>query len=101
MDKESKRTGANPALNGLLPASPEGEGGGGVRQPQKRMRAVESGNPRKRGGQPGNRNAVKTGWNTAEVRAIRSTIWQHQRITRAMLREARAFFAEHQNGQTP
>jgi hypothetical protein len=101
MDEESKRTGANPALNGVLPAPPGGEGGGGVCKPQKRIRAVQSGNPRKRGGQPGNRNAVKTGWNTAEVRALRSVIWQHQRVTRAMVREARAFFAEQQNRQTP
>jgi hypothetical protein len=27
------------------------------------------------------------------VRAIRSMIWQHQRTTKAMLREARAYFA--------
>jgi hypothetical protein len=57
------------------------------------MRTVQSGEPRKRGGQPGNRNAVKTGWNTAEVRAIRSMIWRNQRSTKAMLREARAYLA--------
>ena len=44
---------------------------------------------RRRGAQPGNRQALKTGLYTAEVRAIRGQIWQWQRTTRALLARAR------------
>jgi hypothetical protein len=54
------------------------------------MDGVESAEPRKRGGQPGNRNAWKTGWNSVECRHFRSSIWEHQRLTKALLRTINA-----------
>jgi hypothetical protein len=101
MTEEFRRTGAPPADFSRLPfplqplhlsTTPAPLGGKSL-QPQKRMRAVESSEPRKRGGQPGNRNAVKTGWNTAEAKVLRSMIWQFQRQTRALLRDVRADLA--------
>jgi hypothetical protein len=90
MDKEFRRTGAPPADFARLPfALAPLDGGRGVNekspQPQKRIETVESGEPRKRGGQPGNRNAVKTGWNTADAKRLRSMVWQLRRRTKAIL----------------
>jgi hypothetical protein len=93
MVKEFRRTGANPALNGPSPEQTGARRGEGVRKPQKRIGGVEFAEPRKRGGQPGNRNAVKTGWNTVEAKVLRSMIWQFQRQTRALLRDVRADLA--------
>ena len=88
--EEFRRTGTPPAdFARLRVALQPLEGGGGVdeisRQPQKRSDAVESGQPRKRGGQPDNRNAVKTGWNTAEAKRLRSMVWQFRRRTKSIL----------------
>jgi hypothetical protein len=64
-----------------------------VSQAQKRIDGVESPIPPKRGGQPGNRNAVKTGWNTAESKQLRSMIWQWRRQTNALLAAIKADLA--------
>ena len=90
MTEEFRRTGAPPEDFARLPfaLAPLDGGRGGEEnslQPQKRINAVESGEPRKRGGQPGNRNAVKTGWNTAEAKRLRSMVWQFRRRTKAIL----------------
>ena len=88
MTEENRRTGAEPAELGPFAASgpQRGERGeGGLCQPQKRMDGVESPKPRKRGGQPGNRNAVKTGRDTAEAKRLRSMVWQFRRRTKAIL----------------
>jgi hypothetical protein len=45
MVKESKRTGANPALNGLLPAPKAGEGGGGYANPKNEYALYNPANP--------------------------------------------------------
>ena len=89
MTEEFRRTGAEPAKRGLLDPlqlsiapAPHTENS---LQPQKRISAVESGEPRKRGGQPGNRNAVKTGRDTAEAKRLRSMVWQFRRRTKAIL----------------
>jgi hypothetical protein len=75
-----------------LPA-PDSEGGGRGKtaKTEKRIDGVES---RKRGGQPGNRNAVKTGRYTASLKARRRQSREVLRRARAALAEARAFLAE-------
>jgi hypothetical protein len=121
MVKETRRTGAEPAHQALpsfssLPEEGEGGGGGvptsqkriagveypgredGVPKPQKRIDAVELSEPRKRGGQPGNRNALKTGWNTAHSRALRSEIWAWRRQTSALLKLAEDVIAAGNSG---
>ncbi len=121
MMKETRRTGANPA-NQALPSfsslSGKGEGGGGgptsqkridgveyapgrgegVPKPQKRIGAAELSEPRKRGGQPGNPNALKTGWNTAHSKALRSEIWAWRRRTTALLKLAEEVLAARNPG---
>ena len=77
---------------------PLSEGGGGVHPPLKRIDGVEFTpcaknekqlstvkSPRKRGGQPGNRNAVRTGRHTAAVKAFRRRVWEWHQRTRLML----------------
>ena len=44
---------------------------------------------RRRGGQPGNRNAVKTGAETAQMRAMRKRIWDWRKQSRRVLALAR------------
>lgn len=74
------------------------EGGGGVHPPLKRIDAVEFAArektekqlctvefARKRGGQPGNRNAFRTGLHTAEVRRFHRRIRAWHERTRLLL----------------
>jgi hypothetical protein len=53
----------------------------------------------RRGAQPGNRQALKSGLYTAEVCAIRSQIWRWQRTTRALLAMAKKELRTHRADQ--
>jgi len=59
---------------------------------KKRIDSVEL--PRKRGGQPGNRNALKTGRHTAEVKNHRRQLGAFLGRARFAIREANALIAE-------
>jgi hypothetical protein len=61
---------------------------------KKRMDDVEQTAPRKRGGQRGNRNAVKTGRHTAVRKAERRRIGTILADARALIRSAHVVLAE-------
>jgi hypothetical protein len=66
---------------------------------KKRIRRVESG--KKRGGQPGNSNALKTGRYTGPVRGARKQIRGFQRGVRAILANVEADLAARRKGLRP
>lgn len=51
--------------------------------------------PRKRGAQPGNRNALQHGKYIRELRALRADIWAHIRRSREILNEIPVHLAHH------
>jgi len=61
---------------------------------KKRIDSVELSPLRKRGGQPGNRNALKTGRHTAEAKGERRRLGDILRGARFSIRNAELFLAE-------
>ena len=51
--------------------------------------------PRKRGAQPGNRNALQHGKYIRELRTLRADIWAHIRCSREILNEIPVHLAHH------
>ncbi len=82
-----------------LPQTVPTPGGPGGRkaETEKRIDGVEP-RPRKKGGQPGNGNAVKTGRYTAQVRGARKRVRVFLRNTRATLSAIEARLASERRG---
>jgi hypothetical protein len=78
------------------PPTPGGPGGRKA-ETEKRIDGVEPA-PRKRGGQPGNGNAVKTGRYTAQVRGARKRVRAFLRNTKATLSAIEARLASERKG---
>jgi hypothetical protein len=89
---------------GLMPLviSPRPGGDGGLRaKSEKRIDTVEPAPLRRRGGQPGNGNALKTGRYTGQARGARKQIRGFLRGVKATLARVEADLAAQRKGRQP